>query len=179
MDRRIPGPTGKPNSARAKAVRIGANDARHREHLMAPARQLTSSASLKGKGSRGTDSWQSEAPCRASDASVESKKLNKINNVRCERRAKSAVTWRSFARLSCAAFAMGLARTSAQTENFATDKSQYTILNPTPIDLRRPFNTDRPSITDSPFTIDAGTFQIESDVANWTVNIDNHVRRRT
>jgi hypothetical protein len=74
---------------------------------------------------------------------------------------------------------MGLARTSAQTENFATDKSQYTILNPTPIDLRRPFNTDRPSITDSPFTIDAGTFQIESDVANWTVNIDNHVRRRT
>src|SRR6059058_1176174 len=34
---------------RAKAVRIGANDARHREHLMAPARQLTSSASLKSK----------------------------------------------------------------------------------------------------------------------------------
>ncbi|PYL92563.1 MAG: hypothetical protein DMF14_03560 [Verrucomicrobia bacterium] len=29
--------------------KIGANDARHREHLMAPARQLTSSASLKGK----------------------------------------------------------------------------------------------------------------------------------
>jgi hypothetical protein len=28
---------------------IGANDARHREHLMALARQLTSSASLKGK----------------------------------------------------------------------------------------------------------------------------------
>src|SRR5205823_313674 len=36
----------------ANAVRIGANDARHREHLMAPARQLTSSASLKGKGCR-------------------------------------------------------------------------------------------------------------------------------
>src|SRR5438105_15521097 len=32
-----------------KAVRIGANDARHREHLMALARQLTSSASLLGK----------------------------------------------------------------------------------------------------------------------------------
>src|SRR5438067_6925570 len=36
----------------ANAVRIGANDARHREHLMAPARQLTSSASLKGNGCR-------------------------------------------------------------------------------------------------------------------------------
>ena len=33
--------------------RIGANDARHREHLVAPARQLTSSATLKGKGGRG------------------------------------------------------------------------------------------------------------------------------
>jgi hypothetical protein len=146
---------------------------------MAPARQLTSSATLKGKGSRRTDSWQSEAPRRASDASFESKKLNKTNNVRCEWREKSAVSWRSFARLSCAAFAIGLARTSEQTENFATDKSRYTIFNPTPIALRRAFNTDRPSITDSPFTIDAGAFQIESDVANWTVNTDNHVRTRT
>src|SRR5437867_11502206 len=32
-----------------KRYGIGANDARHREHLMAPARQLTSSASLKAK----------------------------------------------------------------------------------------------------------------------------------
>src|SRR5205807_5206776 len=34
----------------AKAVRIGANDARHREHLMAPARQLTPSATSNSKG---------------------------------------------------------------------------------------------------------------------------------
>src|SRR5204863_2261737 len=58
----------------ANAVRIGANDARHREHLMAPARQLTSSASLKGKGSRGIDSLQSEAPRRA-----RSPRLSRIN----------------------------------------------------------------------------------------------------
>jgi hypothetical protein len=37
------------NFCSAKAEEIGAHDARHREHLMAPARQLTSSASLKGK----------------------------------------------------------------------------------------------------------------------------------
>jgi hypothetical protein len=42
----------------------------------------------------------------------------------------------------------------------APDKSQYTLFNPTPIDLRRAYNTDRPSKTDSPFTIDAGVFQI-------------------
>ena len=61
----------------------------------------------------------------------------------------------------------------------AADKSEFTILNPTPIELRRGFNTDRPSKTDSPFTIDAGAFQIESDVATFVVNIDNHMRVRT
>jgi hypothetical protein len=50
------------------------------------------------------------------------------------------------------------------------DKSHYTLFNPTPIDLRRAYNTDRPSKTDSPFTIDAGVFQIESDVWNWQLD---------
>jgi hypothetical protein len=44
---------------------------------------------------------------------------------------------------------------------------------------RRAYNTDRPSKTDSPFTIDAGAFQIESDVANWTIDIDDQIRTRT
>jgi hypothetical protein len=61
----------------------------------------------------------------------------------------------------------------------APDKSQYTLFNPTPIDLRRPYNTDRPSKTDSPFTIDAGVFQIESDVANWQLDYENGVCTRT
>src|SRR4029434_280785 len=59
------------------------------------------------------------------------------------------------------------------------DKSQYTLFNPPPIGLRRPYNTDRPSKTDSPFTIDAGVFQIESDVWNWTLDYENGVRTRT
>jgi len=53
------------------------------------------------------------------------------------------------------------------------DKSQYTIFNPTPRRYWRPFNTDRPSKTDSPFTIDAGAFQIETDVVNYTVDRNN------
>src|SRR5207237_7788591 len=44
----------------------------HREHLMAPARQLTSSASLKCKGCRKFDSAWSEAPRRASPPCFES-----------------------------------------------------------------------------------------------------------
>ncbi len=59
------------------------------------------------------------------------------------------------------------------------DKSQYTLFNPTPIDLRRPYNTDRPSKTDSPYTVDAGVFQVESDVWNWTLDYENGVRTRT
>jgi Putative MetA-pathway of phenol degradation len=61
----------------------------------------------------------------------------------------------------------------------APSKSQYTLFNPTPIALRRAYNTDRPSKTDSPYTIDTGVFQIESDVANWTLDEENHVRTRT
>ena len=58
----------------------------------------------------------------------------------------------------------------------APNKSQYHLFNPSPVELRRAYNTDRPSKTDSPFTIDAGVFQIETDLANWTVdrsNVDN------
>jgi hypothetical protein len=71
------------------------------------------------------------------------------------------------------------ALSSARTENPTTDKSAYTLFNPTPIDLRRAYNTDRPSKTDSPFTIDAGVFQIESDVANWTLDYEKGVRTRS
>lgn len=61
----------------------------------------------------------------------------------------------------------------------APDKSQYNLFNPTPVDLRRAYNTDRSSKTDSPYTIDAGVFQIESDVANWTLDYQDGVRVRT
>src|SRR5215472_8163832 len=69
----------------------------------------------------------------------------------------------------CAQFAF--ADTDSSAESTPTpNKSQYTLFNPTPVDLRRPYNTDRPSKTDSPFTIDAGVFQIESDLPNWTLD---------
>ena len=57
MGRRVAGLTGEPNSAQPEAGADRANDARHRQHLMALARQLTWSATLKCKGSRGIGSW--------------------------------------------------------------------------------------------------------------------------
>ena len=36
------------------------------------------------------------------------------------------------------------------------DKSQYTLFNPTPRQLMRELNTDRPDKTESPFTLDPG-----------------------
>jgi hypothetical protein len=69
--------------------------------------------------------------------------------------------------------------TTLPLSGIAADKSQFNLFNPTPIALRRPYNTDRPSKTDSPFTIDAGAFQIESDIANWTINIGDHIHTRT
>lgn len=53
------------------------------------------------------------------------------------------------------------------------DKSGYTLFRPTPRNLWRPFNSDRPSKTDSPFTIDAGAFQVETDAVNYTIDRHN------
>src|SRR6266478_1676601 len=50
MERRVVDPTGEPTSlAQMRESGSGRTMRGHREHLMAPARQLTSSASLKGK----------------------------------------------------------------------------------------------------------------------------------
>ncbi|BAU15823.1 hypothetical protein LEP3755_63880 (plasmid) [Leptolyngbya sp. NIES-3755] len=55
-----------------------------------------------------------------------------------------------------------------QPESPPIDKSQYNLLNPTPRRLWRSFNPSRPSKTDTPFTVDAGAFQIESDLVTYT-----------
>lgn len=50
----------------------------------------------------------------------------------------------------------------------APDKSGFTLFNPTPTADLRALCTDRPSKSASPCTVDAGHFQIESDVFNFT-----------
>src|SRR6056300_1189865 len=53
-----------------------------------------------------------------------------------------------------------------------SDKSQYHLFRPTPEHLLRDLSTDRPDLTESPYTVDAGHFQIETDFVNATFDRD-------
>jgi hypothetical protein len=61
------------------------------------------------------------------------------------------------------------------------DKSGFTLFNPTPDADLRSLCTDRPTKSTSPCTVDAGHWQLESDVYNFTqasddgVTVDTHL----
>jgi len=48
------------------------------------------------------------------------------------------------------------------------DKDRYWLLYPTPPDEMRSFSTDRPTKSNVPYTVDAGHFQYETDLVNYT-----------
>ncbi len=52
----------------------------------------------------------------------------------------------------------------------APDKSGFTVFNPTPVADLRPLCTDRPTKSTGPCTVDAGHFQVESDLFNVTID---------
>ena len=54
----------------------------------------------------------------------------------------------------------------------ASDKSKYHLFHPTPDRLLRDLSTDRPDLTESPYTVDAGHFQIETDFVNASFDHD-------
>ncbi len=56
-------------------------------------------------------------------------------------------------------------------------KSQYTLLNPTPVRLMREMSTDRPDVTESPISVDAGHFQIESSLVEYAYDDDGQTTR--
>lgn len=64
-------------------------------------------------------------------------------------------------------FLTGLCFLCAMGQLLAASKSQYHLANPTPENLTREFNTERPDKTINPFTLDGGHFQVESDVVNY------------
>lgn len=47
--------------------------------------------------------------------------------------------------------------------------AQYTLFSPVPRDQMRPMSTDRPDVTESPYTVDAGHFQLEMSFAEWSI----------
>ena len=67
---------------------------------------------------------------------------------------------------------------SAPEQAVSKNKGHYTIFNPVPGDLLRELTPDRPDKTESPYTVDAGHFQLEMDFANLTLDDSNGVRTR-
>ena len=55
----------------------------------------------------------------------------------------------------------------------APDKSAYTLFHPVPEDKLRDLNPDRPSQFTSGTTVDAGHFQLEMDLVNYTLDRHN------
>jgi hypothetical protein len=83
-----------------------------------------------------------------------------IQNTIFDRSSSQAAVAAAFICSACAA------ATAAPPEN--QDKSQFTLFNPTPLALMRDLSTDRPDTTESPYTLDAGHFQIELSLFEYT-----------
>lgn len=54
----------------------------------------------------------------------------------------------------------------------APDKSGFSLWNPTPRELWRPLSADRPDVTESPYTVDAGAVQLEMSFIDYARNGD-------
>jgi hypothetical protein len=60
-----------------------------------------------------------------------------------------------------------------------TSGGGYSLLDPTPGDKLRPLCTDRPTKSTSPCTVDAGRWQVESDLFNETIDHSGGMRTLT
>ena len=63
--------------------------------------------------------------------------------------------------------------------NTGREKESYSLFNPTPRELMRELNSDRPDKTEGPFTVDAGHFQVEMDLATFSYDHHNPERSDT
>jgi hypothetical protein len=78
-----------------------------------------------------------------------------------------------------AALAMLFAATSAaHAQERAPDKSQFNLFNPTPRQLMRELSADRPDVTESPYTVDAGHVQLEMSFVEFAYDDEDDVETR-
>jgi len=66
-----------------------------------------------------------------------------------------------------------------ETEKPLADKSGFNLFNPTPGNLMRELAPDRPDKTESPYTVDAGHYQLEMSFAEFTRNRSDGVLTET
>ncbi len=69
-------------------------------------------------------------------------------------------------------FAAAFALSLSCFADSAPDKSGYTLFKRTPESQLRELTTDRPDLTESPYTVDAGWWQVEMDLAAFTRDHD-------
>jgi hypothetical protein len=70
---------------------------------------------------------------------------------------------------ACLLLSLATLGAAAQEANSVSpDKTGYNLFNPVPDALMRELSPDRPDKTESPYTVDAGHFQLEMDFANYT-----------
>src|SRR5205809_175428 len=55
----------------------------------------------------------------------------------------------------------------------AVDKRAFNLFHPTPAKYLREMTRDGPGATDSPYTVDAGHFQVEMDLVSYTHDSDS------
>lgn len=65
-----------------------------------------------------------------------------------------------------------LTATARAADEAPADKSSYTVFNATPVNLMRDLAPDRPDLTESPFTVDAGHCQLELSFFEWAKDSD-------
>ena len=71
-------------------------------------------------------------------------------------------------RVAAISYAAAASLLVSNAEAVGADKDQYWLFNPTPDRLMREMTTDRPDITESPFTVDAGHVQFETTIVGYT-----------
>lgn len=74
----------------------------------------------------------------------------------------------SFVRSGIVVFSLSLGSQFASAAEPSFDRSAYHLFKPVPFDQMRELSTDRPDKTESPYTVDAGHFQVELDAVNYT-----------
>lgn len=62
---------------------------------------------------------------------------------------------------------------------FPSQAAAYDLFHPRPRETMRELSTDRPDITESPYTVDAGHFQLEADVISWSTDKEADQTRET
>jgi len=70
--------------------------------------------------------------------------------------------------LAAAMLANGACAAEADDSHLAVDKSSYHLFNPTPRERMREMDVDGPGSTESPYTVDAGHFQVEMTLFGYS-----------